>query len=534
MRFRCEMRRASLALLTLIGVGACHRDPDSGAAPTLSRVMSSAPEPGPSGDAPAARAERAPAPTVSLDGVLHDAPTTAPVPGETRVFAKNLRTWVFAAPSPSAAKLGYLRAGESSKTTAKPAGREGCPGGWFRVEPEGFVCAGPTATIDANDPTVIATRGTHPDLSRRLPYIYGTVRKPGPVYARVPSPSELAQAEPDLAERMEAWLGAEGEVGARYAPQVWLGGAAPALTAAQAWTAKSSDPVPPFLELSGRGANQPAVTDRMKPKVGYSLLETFLSAGRRYGLTTDLTLVPVDRLRPIQGSSFHGVEIGKEIELPFAFVRSPDAKYWEYDKHARKFREADAAEYRAAVHLTGKQQFFRGRLHFEVDGGKWLSDQDASRIDPAKRMPAWGKNGENWLDINVTKQTLVAYAGEKPVYATLISSGEAGLGDPEHTTATKRGIFRIHTKHLSTTMASDEVGEEFELRDVPYVQYFEDGYALHGAYWHDRFGVPKSHGCINLAPEDARRLFFFTEPAVPAGWHGRLLPLKGTVVFVHA
>jgi hypothetical protein len=528
------MRRASLFALTLVGVGACHQDPDSGAAPALTRVVSSAPEPGPSANAPAPPVTRTPAPSVSLDGELHDAPVATAESGEARVFAKSLRAWVFASPSSSAAKLGYLRAGASSKTTAKPVGHDGCPGGWYQVEPEGFVCAGPTATIDPNDPTVVATRGTHPDLSRRLPYVYGTVRKPGPVYARVPSASELAQAEPDLTERMSAWLIADGEVGARYAPQVWLGANAAQVTAAQAWEAQTSDAVPPFLDLAKRGASQSAVAERMKPKVGYSLLETFLSNGRRYGVTTDLTLVPIDRLRPIQGSSFHGVEIGKDIQLPFAFVRSPDAKYWEYDKRARKFRDAGAAEYRAAVHLTGKQQFFRGRLHFEVDGGKWLSDQDASRIDPAKRMPAWGKNGEKWLDINVTKQTLVAYAGEKPVYATLISSGEAGLGDPEHTTATKRGIFRIHTKHLSTTMASDEVGEEFELRDVPYVQYFEEGYALHGAYWHDRFGVPKSHGCINLAPEDARRLFFFTEPEVPSGWHSRLLPLKGTVVFVHA
>jgi hypothetical protein len=380
---------------------------------------------------------------------------------------------------------------------------------------------------------VIATRGTQPDLARRLPYIYGTVRKPGPIYGRIPSAAELSQAEPDLQERMSAWLTAEGEIGARYAPQVWLSGGSPQPTAAQAWAAKSSDPLPSFLELAAHKDEAPVV-ERMKPKVGYSLLETFLSAGRRYGVTSDLTLVPIDRLRPIQGSSFHGVEIGKDIELPFAFVRSPDAKYWEYDRSTRKLREAEAAEYRAAVRLTGKQQVFHGRLHFEVEGGKWLSDRDASRLDPAKRMPAWGKNGERWLDINVTKQTLVAYDGEKPVYATLISSGEAGLSDPEHTTATKRGIFRIHTKHVSTTMASDEVGEEYELRDVPYVQYFEDGYALHGAYWHDRFGVPKSHGCINLAPEDARRLFFFTEPELPRGWHGRLLPLKGTVVFVHA
>jgi len=523
------MRNACLFALLATG---CHGDPE-GNPPPLSRVIPSAPVAVASAGSPPAPAAAPAAPSVSLDGLLHDVPSPADA-GSPRIFAKALRAWVFAAPSTAAAKLGYLRAGAASSTTAKPAGFDGCPGGWYRVDPEGFVCAGPTATTDARDPVVIATQGTRPDLSRRLPYIYGTVRKPGPVYGRVPSAAELAQAEPDLAERMSAWLAADGEVGARYAPQVWLGGTAPRLTAAQAWAEQSSESLPKYLEIAARSSTQAAVVERMKPKVGYSLLETFLSAGRRYGVTSDLTLVPVDRLRPIQGSSFHGLEIGKEIQLPFAFVRSPDAKYWEYDKRARKFREAGAAEYRAAVHLTGKQQFFRGRLHFEVDGGKWLSDQDASRIDPAKRMPAWGKNGEKWLDINVTKQTLVAYAGETPVFATLISSGEAGLDDPEHSTATKRGIFRIHTKHLSTTMASDEVGEEFELRDVPYVQYFEEGYALHGAYWHDRFGVPKSHGCINLAPEDARRLFFFTEPAMPRGWHGRLLPLKGTIVFVHA
>jgi len=522
------MRSASFVVLLAIG---CHHDPND-ATPVLTKVVESATvgvgAPSASGtplkSAPTRLAR------VGLDGALHQEKLPEPAPGP-RIYAKTLRAWVFASPSASAAKLGYLRAGASSATTAKAAGFDGCPGGWFRIEPEGFVCAGPTATTNAQDPAVVATLGTQPDISRRLPYVYGTVRKPGPIYGRVPTAAELVQSEPDLNERMAAWLGADGEVGASYAPQVWLGGAEPTLTAAQAWQTRASDQLPKFLSAQSAAAN--AVVDHMKPKVGYSLLQTFLSVGRRYGVTTDLTLVPIDRLRPIQGSSFHGVEIGKDVKMPFAFVRSPDAKYWAYDKRTKKFREGELAEYRAAVHLTGKQQFFHGRLHFEVEGGKWLSDQDASRVDPARRMPAWGKNGEKWLDVNVTKQTLVAYAGTEPVYATLVSSGEAGLDDPAHSTATKRGIFRIHTKHISTTMASDEVGEEYELRDVPYVQYFEDGYALHGAYWHDRFGVPKSHGCINLAPEDARRLFFFTEPEVPEGWHARLLPLKGTVVFIH-
>lgn len=471
---------------------------------------------------------------VTLDGALHEPPQPLPS-GAPRIFAKALRAWVFAAPSPLSPKLGYLRAGASSPSTAKPVGFDGCPGGWFSIVPEGFVCVGATATTDPLDVMVIATLGTEPDVSRRLPYIYGTVRKPGPIYSRLPSAQELSEAEPDLPERMSAWLAAEGEIGAGYAPQVWLGNGSPPVDAAAAWASRVSDPVPKFLESMGKQRSVAGASwERMKPKVGYSLLQTFLNAGRRYGVTSDLTLVPIDRLRPIQGSSFHGVEIGKDVVLPFAFVRAPDAKYWEYDKQTRRVRASGDAPYRVALHLTGKQQFFRGRLHFEVDGGKWLSDQDASRIDPAKRMPAWGKNGEKWLDINVTRQTLVAYDGMQPVFATLISSGAAGLDDPELSTATKRGIFRIHTKHVTTTMASDEVGEEFELRDVPYVQYFQDGYALHGAYWHDRFGVPKSHGCINLAPEDARRLFYFTEPRVPPGWHGRLLPLKGTIVFVHA
>jgi hypothetical protein len=455
------------------------------------------------------------------------------------VYAKALRAWVFDKPSAGATRIGYLRAGASSATPG-PAGNDGCPGGFYPVEPHGFVCVGPSATLDPNDPAVALSRPHGADVSRKLPYEYGTVRNPGPVYARLPTRAELALAEPDLEERMPAWLDAQGEIGASYGQELWLDGA-PSVAPALAWSERRSDVVSELilrggakrLLEDGAGPGSGAVLGRMRPKVGYSFLHTFLHDGRRYGLATDLTVLPTDRLRPIRGSEFHGVEIGGELSLPFAFVRRPGAHFYRFDRQKNQLTEAGEAPYRSAVLLTGKRQFFRGRLHEETRDGRWLSDRDASRLDPAKRMPAWGKAGERWLDVNVTKQTLVAYAGEKPVFATLVSTGEAGLEDAEHTTATKRGIFRIHTKHVSSTMSSDEAGEEFELRDVPYVQYFEKGYALHGAYWHDRFGTPKSHGCINLSPEDARRLFFFTEPALPTGWHGVLTGLTGTVVFVH-
>jgi hypothetical protein len=415
-------------------------------------------------------------------------------------------------------------------------------GGWYPVEPEGFICKGPTATLDPHDPVVKLSDPHPPSFERKLPFIYGTVRNPGPVFSRLPPSAELAAAEPDLRERMPSWLSAGGEIGAAYGQDLWLGGTSAAVDPRAAWAEQKSDPAPELLlrggivrlTETGTDTGSELVLGKMKPKVGYSFLFTLLFDGRRYGLATDLSVLPTDRLRPIRGSDFHGVEIGRDVKLPFAFVRREGAHFWRFERRGNRLEDAGDAPFRAVIALTGKRQFFHGRLHDETADGRWLSDQDASRVDPARRMPAWGKNGERWLDVNVSKQTLVAYDGEKPVFATLVSSGEAGLDDADKTTATKRGIFRIHTKHVSSTMSSDEVGEEFELRDVPYVQYFEQGYALHGAYWHDRFGTPKSHGCINLSPEDARRLFFFTEPALPVGWHGVMKALTGTVVFIHA
>jgi hypothetical protein len=524
-------------LASMAALAACGRAPD-GAPPAVRLEPIAA-----ASTVASATSKAAPRATerdrVTLDGQFH-APAVPATVGS-RVYAKALHAWIFARPSASAERLGYLRAGSSLPASAAVAG-DGCAGGWHAIEPEGFVCVGPTATLDANDPAVVLSASAPANFERKLPFIYGTVRNPGPIYGRLPPAAELAQAESDLAERMPSWLHAGGEIGAGYGQDVWLGRPGTPPDPASAWAAKTSDAVPelwlkggfPRFTETGTDTSTELVVGKMRPKVGYSFLSTLLYAGRRYGLATDLSVLPTDRLRPIRGSDFHGVEIGKDVSLPFAFVRHEGAHFWRFDRKAKRLEDDGPAPFRAAVTLSGRRQFFHGHLHDETTDGRWLSDQDASRIDPARRMPAWGKAGERWLDVNVSKQTLVAYDGEKPVFATLVSTGEAGLGDSDTSTATKRGIFRIHTKHVSVTMSSDEVGEEYELRDVPYVQYFEKGYALHGAYWHDRFGTPKSHGCINLAPEDAKRLFFFTEPALPVGWHGVLKALTGTVVFVHA
>jgi hypothetical protein len=75
----------------------------------------------------------------------------------------------------------------------------------------------------------------------------------------------------------------------------------------------------------------------------------------------------------------------------------------------------------------------------------------------------------------------------------------------------------------------------YSIEDVPYIQYFNGSYALHGAFWHAAFGSVKSHGCVNLAPWDAKILFGWTDPQVPQGWHAAFATKErpGTRVIVH-
>lgn len=524
-------------LLALIGTGCQSESSPSVLNPTRGETQEAAPSATRAADVgpPATLSEVPNGSTqtvVALDGTTRAHAVTLVDAASRRVYSRSLRTWIYAQPDRESQRLGYLRAGGSAPVNGDVVAGAGCRGGWQPIKPHGYVCMNRGATRDPQDPLVVLTQEHPPDFGRKLPYIYGTVRNPGPVYGTLPNAAQVREAEPDLEQRMPEWLQAPGEIGASYAQDVWLGPGQQLVDPAVAWGEGLAVDVPSLLlgapgvpGLAGRVRSEAStVIDTMRPKVGYAFLHTFLWQGRRYGLTTSMELLPTDRLRPIRGSERHGVRIGMDVDFPFALVRSPIAKY----------HDGSDAPYWAALSLTGKQRFFDEVLHYETSDGKWISDRFASRLDPAKKMPGWGKRGEKWIDINLTKQTLVLYEGEEPVYATLVSTGEAGLEDHTSSTATKRGIFRIHTKHVTSTMSSREVGEEFELREVPYVMYFDkEGYALHGAYWHDKFGIPKSHGCINLTPEDARRVFHWTEPAVPTGWHAALLPLKGTVVFIH-
>jgi lipoprotein-anchoring transpeptidase ErfK/SrfK len=93
------------------------------------------------------------------------------------------------------------------------------------------------------------------------------------------------------------------------------------------------------------------------------------------------------------------------------------------------------------------------------------------------------------------------------------------------------GEFNIYWKLESTLMA----GPNYYLPDVPYTMYFYGGYALHGAYWHNNFGQPMSHGCVNLSIADSQTLFEWADPVIPPGQTQVVATAEnpGTLVVVH-
>jgi len=304
---------------------------------------------------------------------------------------------------------------------------------------------------------------------------------------------------------------------------------------------------------------------------------------RHFAVSVDMRLLPISKLKPDSASPFHGLEISDKMPLPFAWVNKTEVTTYKLIKGKDEARAAEAIPRRAVVPLSGNVRMKAGQRFYQTARDKtvWLRAEDLGVVEKPATWPDFAEKGEKWIDVSITAQVLVLYEGKKPVYATMVSTGRDKLGDPKETLSTIRGTFRLQSKHIAAAMDSEEnssvsggsrghgaklsanaaetterlkkaeaggksLNEEdkrrlaninkgrdpeygitmrrgssdFELRDVPWIQYFAAGFALHGAYWHDVFGIARSHGCINLAPIDARYVFQWTDPPVPKGWHG--------------
>ncbi len=113
-------------------------------------------------------------------------------------------------------------------------------------------------------------------------------------------------------------------------------------------------------------------------------------------------------------------------------------------------------------------------------------------------LPSGVYPDERWFDIDLSAQRMHAYDGNKLIRTFVVSTGLPG-------TPTVIGRFRVYVKYTATLMA----GPGYYLPNVPWTMYFYNGYGIHGTYWHNNFGTPMSHGCVNMKNADAEWAFNF-------------------------
>jgi hypothetical protein len=495
-----------------------------------------------------------------------------------RLFAKRFVVKVHARPDRDAERLGYLRAGVViDATTSGPVATEGCREGWYELSSGGgYVCNGRDVT--AFDGRRLPARPpAQPDFDAPVPYAYGRTRRDlTPMYRRLPTDEEAAQFEGYRIPGVEPvpTEAVEGAPSPAPAPPLDEGGVELAASGPALSAATEGDPEAPVEPLvptlaSLEGERGSVLMRRVLRGFIVSLDRDLRTGARRYWRTLSNGFVPYFAIsQPIDGSDFRGVlldppaaaggedagidagldagiDAGRRrraapapppaLRLPIGWVTSSKTAGYVRGPNGRP-RRARAPGYHVMFPVVS-EEIHGDEPYVVAHDGALFRLRDVAVARAATERPDGVQEGERWIDVNLAQQTLVAYEDLTPVFATLISSGRVrDPEDPLATFATPTGLFRITSKHVTHTMDGDHaVDGPYSIEDVPYVMYFQLAYALHSAFWHNGFGHPRSHGCVNLAPLDARWLFGWATPTLPAGWHA-IFPTDadpGTWVWIH-
>jgi hypothetical protein len=537
-----------------VGIGACSASspgseatgPAASSAPAAS-ASAAAPVPAPSASTASAALDGGEADGPWLGATVFSAPIMSEMewPGDKHSDSDGKST-----------RLGYMRYGEKVAVIPEPHKKPNCLDGWYELVSGGFVC-GKYATLDLDHPKFKMAKA--PDLEGPLPYVYGVNLANGtPLYRSVPSRQERMKLEPWLSGRARRAKTTDDDnpyatasatsVPDAGANMIGENAAVPDAGDTPWWERDLPDGGPPTITLEElQGENGGPIARRMVKGFYLSLDHEFDAAGTHWWKTVDNNSTPADRImlqKPL--TDYHGVWLGQDNatfatkdvparridKLPVGFVLHMTKKWSLDDAHKTLSVTPNSGPMNRfdAVGLTGEKARVGGIEYWETDEGWWLRSIDATRTEPGPTPEKLGDH-EKWVDVNLKRQTLVAFEGTTPVFTTLFSSGRN-----EHETTP--GVFRIREKHIAATMDGDAdkaADGPYSIQDVPYIQYFNGSYAFHGAFWHASFGNVKSHGCVNLAPWDAKSLFGWTEPQLPPGWHAAFATKErpGTRVIVH-
>jgi hypothetical protein len=384
------------------------------------------------------------------------------------LFAYEYAAHVYSSPSAKPSTLGIVRRGTALRATRRVR-TAGCErGSWYALEVSGYACAGRGFTTRATP----ARHQRRPNLSRAVPFEYGRINSRSALrFYRVPEPAE----EREIASALEG------------------GGELPEVVAQR-------------LE----GDYFVALDARLKA----GKREFYRTVPGRFVRAAEVDIKPEPAMR--------GELVRREMRLPIAFVFGEPVVPL-VRKRGKGVARVGRAYRHARFHLKSTERW-NGASYAVGSSGLAVAHQHV-RVAHARRRPPSIARSDKWIHIDLSSQTLVAYRGDSPVFATLVTTGREGYETPT-------GLYRIREKHKTTTMrGEDPVDGPYEVSEVPWTMYYSGSYALHGAYWHDDFGKTRSHGCTNLAPTDARWLFQFTAGKVPNGWHA-IRHLESTHVYI--
>ena len=218
-----------------------------------------------------------------------------------------------------------------------------------------------------------------------------------------------------------------------------------------------------------------------------------------------------DGIRLVETPNFHGAEITVQPERPFGWlvqdVRPSSEPNGEPSEDFAKLERFTFFQVYDTALAEGDW------IWYEIGGGRWIRQTYVSLLEVNSPPPEVGAD-EYWVEVDLYEQTFAAYEGSRMVYAGLISSGL-------NRWPTEEGIFQVFSRHTQAKMSGAEGKVDYYfIEDVPYIMYFDrpNEIALHGAYWHDRYGYKHSHGCVNMPPRDAEWVFYWSAESSTDLW----------------
>ncbi len=161
---------------------------------------------------------------------------------------------------------------------------------------------------------------------------------------------------------------------------------------------------------------------------------------------------------------------------------------------------------------TGKQQYCLMQLHGAFEDSYWVDAELCRRITPEEIEPIHPGVPDKHIIVNINYQTMICYEGDKEVYFAKVTTG--GYSNQEERWLTPLGVHTTWEKRLSTHMSAGPAVGNYDIPGIGWTTLFDiNGAAIHSTFWHNYFGKPMSHGCVNARPEDAKWVWRWVEPA---------------------